>query len=453
MSTTHHAATPGGPAVATWDPTKSSPLEPAEPVVSPCRAPDTRSARSGSAGPEVPRGGAETPTAPGNASSSTSRSNPNPESSDSTPSALVDTTPKENSSEPTDEAGKSQLISSRPLIFLMLLAILYTLYFARAILLPVALAIVLSLLLRPVVRWLSRRRIPESVGATLCLVSLIVVVVFGAFQLIGPAQKWVTTLPEQMQTIGGKLQGITSHFSQITEAKAKIEEIAAGEDSHPLEVQVQQPTLTSNAVLLSTTGSMFASIGLVIVLTYFLLTAGDSLINNIITTMPTFREKRLVVELIQNVQRGVSSYLFAMSMINVGLGVAVTLAMWALGLPNPALWGLMITFLNFVPYIGAACTGVTIGLVALLTFDSVAYAALAPLVFFSITTIEGQIITPALLGRHMSLNPIMVFLFLTFWGWMWGVGGAVIAVPILAVTRIACDQFERTRPLGTMLSG
>ncbi|MCC7424830.1 MAG: AI-2E family transporter [Planctomycetaceae bacterium] len=335
----------------------------------------------------------------------------------------------------------------------MLLAILYTLYFARAILLPVALAVVLSLLLRPVVRWLSRRRIPESVGATLCLVSLIVVVAFSVFQLIGPAQKWITTLPDQMQTIGTKLKGVTTHFSQITEAKAKIEEIAAGEDSHPLEVQVQQPTLTSNAVLLSTTGSMLASIGLVIVLTYFLLTSGDSLINNVLTTMPTFREKRQVVELIQNVQRGVSSYLFAMAMINVALGICVALAMWALGLPNPALWGLMITFLNFVPYIGSACTGVTIGLVALLTFDSVAYAALAPLVFFTITTIEGQIITPALLGRHMSLNPIMVFLFLTFWGWMWGVGGAVIAVPILAVTRIACDQFERTRPLGTMLSG
>lgn len=453
MSSTHHAATPGGPAAVSWDPTKSSPLEPAEPVVSHYRPADDRTARSDSAGTEGRRAGTEGPTVPSTASNSMSRTNPNPDPSGSALSAPVETTPKGDGSEPTEASGKSHLVSSRPLIFLMLLAILYTLYFARAILLPVALAVVLSLLLRPVVRWLGRRRIPESVGATLCLVSLIVVVAFGVFQLIGPAQKWITTLPEQMQTIGGKLKGITTHFSRFTEAKAKIEEIAAGEDSHPLEVQVQQPTLTSNAVLLSTTGSMLASIVLVIVLTYFLLTAGDSLINNIITTMPTFREKRLVVELIQNVQRGVSSYLFAMSMINMGLGVAVALAMWALGLPNPALWGLMITFLNFVPYVGAACTGVTIGLVALLTFESVAYAALAPLVFFTITTIEGQIITPALLGRHMSLNPIMVFLFLTFWGWMWGIGGAVIAVPILAMTRIACDQFERTRPLGTMLSG
>lgn len=346
-----------------------------------------------------------------------------------------------------------QWMSSHPLAFLSFLAVLYTLYFARAILLPVALAVVLSLLLRPVVRWMSRRRIPESVGAVICLLSLVVLVSVGIFRLIGPAEEWVSAFPTHLETAGTKLRTLASHFTQISEARAKIEELATGNEVHPLEVQVQQPTLTSNVVLLSTTGSMLASVGLVIVLTYFLLTAGDTLINNVITTLPTFHEKRQIVELIQNVQKGVSSYLFAVTMINVGLGITVGAAMWMIGLPNPALWGLMIALLNFVPYVGALVTGAMIGLVALLRFDSLAYASMAPLVFFAITTIEGQFITPALLGRHMSLNPIMVFLFLTFWGWMWGIGGAVLAVPILAVTRIACDQFERTRPLGTMLSG
>ncbi|MFG0331972.1 MAG: AI-2E family transporter, partial [Maioricimonas sp. JB049] len=132
---------------------------------------------------------------------------------------------------------------------------------------------------------------------------------------------------------------------------------------------------------------------------------------------------------------------------------AVAAARWLLGLPNALLWGVMATLVNFVPLLGALCGVAVIFLVSLLTFDSIAFALLPPFVFWIITTTEGNFITPMVLGKSMSLNPFVVFLFLTVWAWMWGIGGAFLAVPILAVLKVGFDQFERTRPLGTLLGG
>ena len=344
--------------------------------------------------------------------------------------------------------------SSRALRFLAALAVIYTLYFARAILLPVALAIVLSLLLRPIVRWLSRHRIPETAGASICLLALAALLTIGVMQLVQPAKELVAEFPGMMARASVKLRGITSQFSQISEAKEKIEKIAAGEEAdQATPVMVQQPGLTSNALLVSATGEFLASAGIIVVLTFFLLTSGDQLINNILTTMPTFRDKRKFVELIQNVQKGVSAYLFTVTIINVGLGVATAIEMWLLGLPNPILWGVLAMTLNFIPFLGPLICGLLIGLASLLAFQSPSYALLAPTLFYVTAALEGNIVTPALLGKRMSLSPILVIVYLTFWGWMWGAGGALLAVPLLAATKIYCDQFEETQPLGTMLSG
>jgi predicted PurR-regulated permease PerM len=140
-------------------------------------------------------------------------------------------------------------------------------------------------------------------------------------------------------------------------------------------------------------------------------------------------------------------------MINIGLGVVVSVVLWLMGVPNPGIWGLMTTIFNYIPFVGQAVAGAVIGFVALLTFDSIGYAALVPAVFYSIAAIEGNIITPALLGRSMRLNPILVLVSLLCWGWLWGISGAALAVPILAMLKIGCDRFECTRAVGTLLGG
>ena len=146
-------------------------------------------------------------------------------------------------------------------------------------------------------------------------------------------------------------------------------------------------------------------------------------------------------------------FLLTVACINVGLGIVEGLAMWLLGMPNPALWGVLCCVLNFIPYLGAMVGAIIVFFVAVLTFDTLEYAMVVPATYFAINAIEGNVVTPAILGRSMQLNPVIVFLFLTFWGWMWGISGAILAVPLLTVLKIGFDHFERTRPIGTLLAG
>lgn len=342
----------------------------------------------------------------------------------------------------------------RLLMVLCTLAIVYFLHFAQAVLIPVVLSVVLYLLLRPSVRWMQRRRIPEPVGATASLFIVAVCLAVGILPLIGPAREWLDHLPEHLQNAEQKLKVVRDQVGQFTAVRTRLEELAGAEkNDRPLSVTVEQPELTSGTVMLSTTGNMLGMLVVVIVLTFFLLVSGDQLINNFLSILPTFHEKRQTVELILDVQRGISSYLVTITGINIGLGIAISAALWAMGVPNPAVWGLMTAVFNYVPFVGQGVAGLVIGLVALLSFESVGYALLVPVVFYTIAAIEGNLITPALLGKHMSLNPIMVLLSLLFWGWMWGIAGAAIAVPVLAMMKIGFDRFVCTRAAGTLLGG
>ncbi len=334
-------------------------------------------------------------------------------------------------------------------------AIMFALYFAQSIFIPLMMSLVISLLLRPAVRWLYRRHVPESIGAALCLASVVFFMAAGVFPLLGPAREWLDHFPEHMEQASKKLRVVQDHLGQLGKVRSQIAELAAGgeKEEQPVTVRVKEPDLTSSAVVLSTTGNMVGMWLVVVVLSYFLLTSGDALINNVLTILPTFREKRLTVELIKEIERGISSYLVTITLINLGLGCIVGVVLWLLGVPNPAVWGLMTTVFNYVPFVGPAIAGLVIGIVALLSFDSLSYALMVPVVFYAIAAIEGNVVTPMLLGRNMSLNPILVLTFLVCWGWMWGIAGAALAVPILAMLKIGCDQFESTRPVGTLLGG
>lgn len=349
-----------------------------------------------------------------------------------------------------------QLVRSqrRWLIALCGMAMIWVISFSQAILIPLSMSIVLYLLLRPAVRWLWRRRIPEAVGAALCLFVVGIALVVGILPLIGPARDWLEHFPEHVRKADQKIKVIRDQLGQFAELQSRLTDLTADDTkARPLPVEVQQPELTSSTFMLSTTGNTLGMLIVVIVLTYFLLISGDQLINNLLSILPSFHEKRQTVELILEVQRGISSYLVTITGINIVLGLVVAIALWLMGVPNPGVWGLMTTMFNYVPFVGQGVAGLIIGLVSLLTFDSVGYALLVPVVFYTIAAIEGNLITPAMLGRHMSLNPIIVLVALLFWGWIWGIAGAALAVPIVAIAKISCDRFECTRPIGTLIGG
>jgi predicted PurR-regulated permease PerM len=345
-------------------------------------------------------------------------------------------------------------VRSRMLTGLFTLAILYTCYFAQAVLIPIALALLLNLLLAPVVRGLKRYvRLPEGVGAALVLLTLVSIVVGAIYGLSGPATNWFGQLPVAMVEVRDKVEAVRKPVKEVQQAAKKVEDLAQGDaksgEQQPVQVAVQGPSLTQ--MFLDGATTIIAGMVVMVALLYFLLASGDTLLRQAVSIAPKLSDKRRVVEIARETEDDISYYLLTISMINGGLGVAIGTAMYVLGMPNALLWGVMAGLFNFVPFLGAV-TGIGIvGLVALLTFDQLWSILLPPLSYLCLTSIEAQFVTPALLARRLTLNPVAVFLALIVWTWMWGIAGALLAVPLLATFKICCDHIEPLQPVGTML--
>lgn len=328
----------------------------------------------------------------------------------------------------------------------------YAIYFARTLIAPLVVAGLLYLTLRPIVCGLERLRVPPVASACLLLVLFLGILVAGIFTVIDPARGWLASLPNHLETLGQKLDSIHSPFHAIDEASEEVESLATSDaDDEPVEVQVQQPKWISQWYLVNGTSSIIGFLVLTLVMVFFLLATGDRLINSMLHILPTFHDRRTVVELILELQHGVSSYLGQVTLINIGLGVAVSIAMAVVGMPSPLLWGTMATLLNFIPFVGALLGATTIFLAAAITFEPLSAAFLTVGVYLTLTTLEGNFITPALLGKTLQLSPLMVLLSLAFWGWMWGLVGIFVAVPLLVVARLSFEHFERTHPLAVLL--
>src|SRR5690606_7446562 len=216
-------------------------------------------------------------------------------------------------------------------------------------------------------------------------------------------------------------------------------------------VVVQQPGLLARAA--GGAMSVGSTAAITIVLLFFLLASGRLFYEKLVRILPTMTEKKRAIRVVYAVEEEVSGYLLTISAINAGLGVVIASVMWAIGMPNPILWGVMAAALNFVPYIGALVGAAVVAIVALVSFDTPGAALLPPFLYFLCTTIEGQFITPALLGRRLEMNTVAVFLAVAVWGWLWGVLGALMAVPILVSVRVLCDHFESLSSLGEFLGG
>jgi predicted PurR-regulated permease PerM len=168
---------------------------------------------------------------------------------------------------------------------------------------------------------------------------------------------------------------------------------------------------------------------------------------------PGLDRRRRAVRIARAIQSNLGRYLITVSCINAGLGLITAAAMHLFGMPNPVLWGVMVAILNFMPYLGAALSLGVLTMVAFLTFDSLGQILAVPAAVFVLTALEGQILTPVLTGRRLMLNPVAIFLSMLFWGWLWGVVGALIAVPILMVVKVLCDHVDSLAPIGEFLSG
>jgi predicted PurR-regulated permease PerM len=257
-------------------------------------------------------------------------------------------------------------------------------------------------------------------------------------------------LERKLEPLQAPLQSVHEASDEITKAVDKSTGADDSDPDTPQAVVVKPPSLISEVI--NSTWQFTAGTLLCLVLTFFFLAKGETLIERVANIMPIRVSGPSEDCGVAAVERSVSRYLLTVSAINACLGASVGIACWLIGVPNAMLWGVMAALLNFLPYIGGLVGAGIVLLVSLFTFDSMAYTCIAPAAYLLLTTIEGNFVTPAVLGRSMSLNPLIVILSLTYWTWLWGAAGAILAVPLLAIFVAACRQFEGTRPLAAMLS-
>jgi len=341
-----------------------------------------------------------------------------------------------------------------------LMLVLYALYFARSITIPLATAFFGYLVLRPVVRQAGRAGIHPSFSAAALLVGLLVGLAGASFLVLQPAQTFIAKAPTHFDVVKERLSVVTDKLNEVNEATEDLaesdadseeEDAQVAEEQEPVPVEIKESDWTSNLVYLSGTRNIISFLVICGALLYFLLATGDNLIRSVMHALPNFTARRRLVEVLQNVQEGLGSYLAKITLINACLGLAVATAMWMLGMPSPVLWGAMAFAFNFVPVVGAIAGALITFVVALVTFEPLSYAFVVTVVFVGLTSLEGQIVTPSILGRSMSMSPVLVFVSIVVWGWMWGMMGVFLSVPILIAARMVCEAYDGLKPLGFIL--
>jgi len=340
-------------------------------------------------------------------------------------------------------------VRSIALTGLFILAVFYTIYFMRSILLPIVLALLLSYLFRPILRGLAKLKIPLSVSAAFILIGLLAFVGYGISALVTPAVGWLQKAPAGLTELEHKLLPVKKSVAQVTQATGEIEKLATT-NAETKTVEVKRHPISE--MFFMRTPEFIASAVLLTILLYFLLVYDQVFIGKLVKLLPTLSDKKTAVSIAHDIESQVSRYLFTITAINACLGLAVGTAVGLLGLRNPVMWGVMVALLNFVPYLGALTGIICMTIGAALSFDSLGYALVFPAVYLAFGTLEGSFITPWIMGRSLTLNPVIILLSLTFWGWMWGIVGIILAVPILAAFKIFCAHIKPMEPLAEFLS-
>ncbi len=326
-----------------------------------------------------------------------------------------------------------------------------TLVVAAPVLIPIVVAVLLNLLLSPVVRYTARFRVPRGLSAAVILTALIGIIGSAVLFLADPAEKWLSESPTNLRQLRAQLLPVEQSLEDLKAVTDEVDELADIADKPNVRpVVVETPGTLEN--LLGGLPRALGYIGITIFLTYFLLASGDTLMRKIVLLGRTWSARKRTVQIIRRIQGEISRYLATITAINIALGTATALAMYLLGVPNPMLWGAMVCVLNFAPYVGAAVSAAVLTVVGLTTFPTLAEALTVPAVFLLLTILEGQLLTPMVVGRRLSLSPTVVFVSVVVWVFLWGVVGALIAVPIVASIKVFCEYVRPLNPVAGLLS-
>lgn len=339
------------------------------------------------------------------------------------------------------------------IVVLATVATAAALYLARELFIPVALALLFTALLRPVVRALALARIPAPAGATLMVLGLLALLTAGGIFLSRPVQEWAGRAPQSLATARAKVDKLRRPVQRVTQAVAQIQREAAGAGDPRGSPPAAPATLQAPGLLahvFGTTTTLLGGLLETLVLLFLVLATGDLLPRKLAGVLPS-PVHATPEQLVEEVEGVVRRYVVATVLINAGQAVLVGVVMQLIGLSDPLLWGLLTFTLEFLPYIGAAFMIGFLTIVSFATFDGLGHIVLAPSAYFAITTIQNNVISPFAYGSRLRLNPIAVLLGVLVWWFLWGVAGAFVAVPLLATVKIFADHSRGWTRLGIVL--
>nr|WP_245622511.1 AI-2E family transporter [Pseudoxanthomonas dokdonensis] len=328
------------------------------------------------------------------------------------------------------------------LLVLAVLAVGYTMWIAQGVLLPILLAMFFALIGNPIIRLLGKLWVPRFLAALLVLVGGLSVAVVLANQLTTPAMEWFREAPREMRNLAPKLRELTKPVQDANRAAESFARAAGGESDRKL--QIIRTSLDDPYAKLMATPRLLASVLAVVLLTFFFMVYGQNLQRHAIALLPGRQQQKFTVGILQSIERAVSRYVLTISIINATVGLIFAAALWALDFPvsEALLWGTMAALLNFAPYVGPLIGVLAMLLVGFVTFDDPLPSMLPAACYLLLHTLEGQIITPIILGRQMALSPLILILALMVFGSLWGIIGLLLAVPLLVCVKLVLARVE-----------
>ena len=354
---------------------------------------------------------------------------------------------------PAEEPEEMPLPSDPKVIFLgglFALALLAAVYVAAEIVLPLVLAVVLKLLLQPVMRLLERWHVPRILAALLLILAVFGTIVGLGAAIAGPASTWAAKLPEGIPRLQERLSFLQAPINTLQRFLQQVEDYGQPVGA-PATVSEGGSTLMTK--LFTGTRNFASGFFTTILFLLFLLVSGDTFLRRLVEILPSFSNKRQAVDISQQIESDISAYLVTITLMSAAVGIATAMVMWLTGVGDPILWGAVAFLLNFVPILGPIFGVVIFLLAGLLTNDTLWQALLPAGLYLGIHLIEGETITPMLLAKRFTLNPVLVIISLVFWFWMWGAPGAILSVPMLAITKIICDRVRPLAAFGHFLEG
>ncbi|QEG02578.1 AI-2 transport protein TqsA [Stieleria maiorica] len=338
-------------------------------------------------------------------------------------------------------------------ICIAVILLLGAIYVASNLLIPLAIAVIAYLTLRPAVASLCRLHLSQTTATAIIILTFFSIIAIAATFLYAPLQQWLSEAPESVNRLREKIGQVAEPLTTVDRAEQQLDTATSGlrEEATEVTVSVEKPNIVDPSYLINTTGHVLSFIAAIGVLTFFMLCNGDDLLNRILMVLPDEEQRDQILETITDIQDNVGRYLGQITLINIALGIAVTGVMWLVGMPTPYLWGAMATLFNFVPFIGPIAGTVIVLIAAGTTFDSFSNVALVAASFWLTTAVEGQFVTPAILGKTLKVGSLVVLVAVAFWGFMWGLPGIFLSVPLLIVMRQVFASFEATYPFAVVL--